>query len=163
MKYSYAYHTRSRFAEGVCSFAPNLEREAVAFDAPLRDPLRFREAISALHDVVVSDHRYRPRDKSEYESWKKDAGQRQRAIATAARDQARAEYAAAQNVSLGRFLSKLHDEVLMFRGEAQNFTSLLRCACLTYMAETKGKESAVQALQSEAQADFGVRYWPPAA
>jgi len=73
------------------------------------------------------------------------------------------EIAAAQDVSLGRFLSKLHDEVLMFRGEAQNFTSLLRCACLTYMAETKGKESAVQALQSEAKADFGVRYWPPAA
>ena len=91
MKYSYAYHTRSRFADGVCSFAPNLEREAVAFDAPLRDPLRFREAISALHDVVVSDHRFKPRDKSEYEAWKKDAGQRERAIATAARDQARAE------------------------------------------------------------------------
>lgn len=28
------------------------------------------------------------------------------------------------------FLSKLHAEVLEIRGEAPNFTSLLRCACL---------------------------------
>jgi hypothetical protein len=35
-------------------FAPNLAREPVAFDADLLHPLRFREAISALHDVVVT-------------------------------------------------------------------------------------------------------------
>jgi predicted DNA-binding ribbon-helix-helix protein len=28
------------------------------------------------------------------------------------------------------FVSRLHAEVLEIRGEAQNFTSLLRCACL---------------------------------
>ncbi len=28
------------------------------------------------------------------------------------------------------FISKLHSEVLELRGEAPNFTSLLRCACL---------------------------------
>lgn len=28
------------------------------------------------------------------------------------------------------FVSKLHSEVLELRGEASNFTSLLRCACL---------------------------------
>ncbi|NSX55792.1 ribbon-helix-helix domain-containing protein [Parasulfitobacter algicola] len=28
------------------------------------------------------------------------------------------------------FVSKLHSEVLELRGEAANFTSLLRCACL---------------------------------
>ncbi len=28
------------------------------------------------------------------------------------------------------FISKLHSEVLELRGEAANFTSLLRCACL---------------------------------
>ena len=28
------------------------------------------------------------------------------------------------------FVSKLHSEVLELRGEAPNFTSLLRCACL---------------------------------
>ena len=29
------------------------------------------------------------------------------------------------------FISRLHDEVLLSQGEATNFTSLLRCACLT--------------------------------
>jgi predicted DNA-binding ribbon-helix-helix protein len=43
------------------------------------------------------------------------------------------EIAAAENVSLAKFLTTLHDEVLEFRGETSNFTSLLRCACLTYV------------------------------
>ena len=51
--------------------APNLTREKVSFDAPLLQPLRFREAISALHDVVINDLRYKPRDKTAYEEWKK--------------------------------------------------------------------------------------------
>ena len=45
--------------------------------------------------------------------------------------------AAAEHVSLGRFLTTLHDEVLEFRGETQNFTSLLRCACLTAMSKAR--------------------------
>jgi predicted DNA-binding ribbon-helix-helix protein len=65
------------------------------------------------------------------------------------------EIAAAQDVSLGRFLTKLHDEVLEFRGEAQNFTSLLRCACLTYMAEINGRDQAARALKDEAVQAFG--------
>lgn len=31
------------------------------------------------------------------------------------------------------FISKLHSEVLQLRGEPENFTSLLRCACLKFM------------------------------
>ncbi len=31
---------------GLLQLVPNLDREPVAFDAPLRSPLRFREAIS---------------------------------------------------------------------------------------------------------------------
>jgi hypothetical protein len=54
------------------SLAPNLSREPVAFDAPLLQPLRFREAISALHDVVISDLRFKPRDKTAYEEWKRN-------------------------------------------------------------------------------------------
>jgi hypothetical protein len=53
------------------SLTPNLSRERVSFDAPLLQPLRFREAISALHDVVISDLRFKPRDKAAYEEWKK--------------------------------------------------------------------------------------------
>jgi predicted DNA-binding ribbon-helix-helix protein len=65
------------------------------------------------------------------------------------------EIAAEQGVSLPRFLTKLHDEVLDFRGEITNFTSLLRCACLTYAGEIKGRQPAVIALKSEAKAAFG--------
>ncbi len=38
--------------------------------------------------------------------------------------------AAAEGVSTPSFISKLHSEVLELRGEPENFTSLLRCACL---------------------------------
>jgi len=64
------------------------------------------------------------------------------------------EIASAQGVSLPRFLTKLHDEVLDFRGEITNFTSLLRCACLTYAAEAKGRGPAVEALRLEAKGAF---------
>jgi hypothetical protein len=110
MKYSYAYHTRSRFTDGVCSLAPNLEREPVAFDAALLDPLRFREAISSLHDVVVSDLRFKPRDKTAYEEWKKEEAQRHRAIASSAREQARLEYAAAQNMKVPRDIENAYSK-----------------------------------------------------
>jgi predicted DNA-binding ribbon-helix-helix protein len=33
------------------------------------------------------------------------------------------------------FLSKLHSEVLQQHGEASNFTSLLRCACMIHLGE----------------------------
>jgi hypothetical protein len=55
---------------------PNLTRDPVAFDAPLAKPLRFREAMSALHDAVVSDLRFKKRDKAAYHEWKKDAANR---------------------------------------------------------------------------------------
>ncbi len=54
------------------NFQPNLSREPVAFDAEIMKPLRFREAVSALHDVVTSDLRFKKRDKSAYEQWKKE-------------------------------------------------------------------------------------------
>jgi len=42
--------------------------------------LRFREAISALHDVVISDLRFKPRDKTAYEEWKKNERSRVAAL-----------------------------------------------------------------------------------
>jgi predicted DNA-binding ribbon-helix-helix protein len=43
------------------------------------------------------------------------------------------EIAAAEDLSVPQFISKLHSEVLQLHGEARNFTSLLRCACLIHM------------------------------
>jgi hypothetical protein len=73
LKLAYLGHSTLAPAPGgqLLSLAPNLSRELVSFDAPLLQPLRFREAISALHDVVISDLRYKPRDKTAYEEWKK--------------------------------------------------------------------------------------------
>ena len=36
------------------------------------------------------------------------------------------------------FISKLHGEVLELHGEARNFTSLLRCACLQHLRREAG-------------------------
>jgi hypothetical protein len=68
-----AYLGRSavrRAASGLAvTLAPNLRRDRVSFVGTLRSPLRFREAISALHDVVISDLRYKPKDYTAYRAW----------------------------------------------------------------------------------------------
>ncbi len=51
------------------SFAPDLKREPTYFVGELRQNVSFREAISALHDVVVSDLRFKPKDKTAYKEW----------------------------------------------------------------------------------------------
>jgi predicted DNA-binding ribbon-helix-helix protein len=45
--------------------------------------------------------------------------------------------AAGEAATLDRFLTKLHDKTLRFRGEADDFTSVLRCACLVYVESKK--------------------------
>lgn len=40
-----------------------------------------------------------------------------------------------ERLSTPAFVSKLHDEVLALHGEAANFTSLLRCTCLIWLAK----------------------------
>ncbi len=52
-------------------FSPNLERPKVFFDAELQKPLRFREAISALHEVVVGDLRHKVQDRAPYAAYQK--------------------------------------------------------------------------------------------
>jgi predicted DNA-binding ribbon-helix-helix protein len=46
------------------------------------------------------------------------------------------EIAATQNMSLAKFVTTLHDEVLDHHGEVKNFASLLRCSCLIYRARS---------------------------
>src|SRR5690242_124633 len=46
------------------------------------------------------------------------------------------EVAATQHMSLAKFLTTLHDEVLDHHGEVKNFASLLRCSCLIYRAKS---------------------------
>ena len=48
-----------------------------------------------------------------------------------------------EGLSVPQFISKLHGEVLEEHGEARNFTSLLRCACLIHM-ETNDQDTTVR-------------------
>src|SRR5881392_928644 len=84
MNLTVAYHRRSEVVQRpgglAVSLAPNLRRDRVSFTGTLRQPLRFREAISALHDVVISDLRYQPRDKSDYQAYLEEQKQRETAI-----------------------------------------------------------------------------------
>lgn len=50
------------------------------------------------------------------------------------------EVAEAQDLTMAKFLSQLHDEALEIHGHVGNFASLLRCACLVYLGgEAKGR------------------------
>ncbi len=94
MNVNLAYRGRSAVtstAAGLAvSLAPNLRRDRVSFDGVLRDPLRFREAVGALHDVVVCDLRYKPRDRSAYEAYKAEEKRRENDLRMRVMKQARA-------------------------------------------------------------------------
>src|SRR6201989_1730999 len=46
------------------------------------------------------------------------------------------EIAAKERMSLAKFLTTLHSEVLDHHGEVRNFASLLRCSCMIYRAKS---------------------------
>lgn len=75
MEFRYRYLGKSTAASDSrsteLSFAPDSLRPPTYFVGQLHQRLAFREAISALHDVVISDARYKPRDKTEYLAWLK--------------------------------------------------------------------------------------------
>lgn len=91
---------------------PNLAREAVAFDAPLLTPLRFREAISALHDVVISDLRYQPRDKSAYLAWKSEQHQHMALVRRKEYERAKQEILARRETPVSADLNKRYNRDL---------------------------------------------------
>jgi hypothetical protein len=61
-------------------FSPNLARPATFFDGEVKSPVRFREAISALHDVVISDLRREKKDRSAWKGYKADEARREREL-----------------------------------------------------------------------------------
>lgn len=113
MKLSLAYLGRSGLIErgsaNMLSLAPNLKRERVSFDAPLRQPLRFREAISALHDVVINDLRYQPRDKTAYEAWKKEQASQRQAVYRRELEQAKQKLAAKRDIEVPKGFDQLFE------------------------------------------------------
>lgn len=86
MELPLSYSRRSGIQQSVSglaiALAPNLRRDRVSYRGQLTDPLVFREAISALHDVVINDLRYKPKDKSAYEAYRAAENSRLSAIRT---------------------------------------------------------------------------------
>lgn len=73
MEFEYRYHGSTAVDSSArstqMSFSPDTRREPTYFQGELRQSLEFREAISALNAVVVSDLRYKPKDKTAYKAW----------------------------------------------------------------------------------------------
>lgn len=73
MRFQYRYYGESSVSNGAAStdmrFVPDTLRAPTHFVAEINKHIPFREAISALHDVVVADQRYQPKDKTAYKEW----------------------------------------------------------------------------------------------
>ena len=74
MEFEYRYFGSTAVDSGLArtgmSFAPDTRRQPTYFRGRLRQRLQFRECISALHHVVVSDLRFKPRDRTQYLQWR---------------------------------------------------------------------------------------------
>ncbi|EJF54045.1 SWIM zinc finger-containing protein [Saprospira grandis DSM 2844] len=71
-KYGGTSSVKNKAGQTAMSFAPDSLREPTFFVGQLHKKIAFREAISALNAVVVSDLRFKPRDKSAYLAWAKE-------------------------------------------------------------------------------------------
>ena len=73
MKFNYTYSNNSTINQNSknteMSFSPDLQRQPTYFIGDLRQNVNFREAISALHHVVVSDLRFKPKEREAYKRW----------------------------------------------------------------------------------------------
>lgn len=73
MRFQYRYYGHSGVSSDATStdmrFAPDTLRKPTHFVAEVGKHIPFREAISALHDVVIADERFQPPDKTAYLAW----------------------------------------------------------------------------------------------
>ncbi len=110
MNFSQAYFGKSGVrgsAENLSlSFAPNLRRDRVSFVGDLKEPLRFREAISALHAIVVCDLKYKAKDRTAYQAYQKQIQQREASIRQLVSQQAKKELLAAPIMRMPEGLEK---------------------------------------------------------
>lgn len=76
MQFDYRYlgetNVQNNAEQTGVSFAPDTRRQPTFFDGRLAQKLPFREAMSALHQVVVSDLRFAPKDRTDYFNWLKE-------------------------------------------------------------------------------------------
>jgi hypothetical protein len=103
MEFNYAYKGNTGISENgsntQMSFSPDTKRPPTYFIGELRQHLPFREAISALHHVVVSDLRFQPKDRTEYKAWREE------------QDKLAIQLYAAQREGLGQQIAQLQSEL----------------------------------------------------
>ncbi|MDM8532754.1 SWIM zinc finger family protein [Anaerolineales bacterium HSG25] len=103
MQFDYTYPSSSQVVsqanQTAMSFAPDIKREPTFFTGVLGKSLEFREAISALHDVVISDLRFKPKDDEAYKAW------------AAQREQIDWQEVAAKRSKLGSQIKVLQEEL----------------------------------------------------
>ena len=86
--------------------SPNLSRAPVSFEAELAKPLRFREAVSALHEIVVGDLKWKPKDHTAYRAWLKKQAEEESLIRKAAYAEAKKDLEIQQGRSFPPTLDK---------------------------------------------------------
>jgi len=69
-RYSGSSNVRQDSGATALAFAPDTLREPTYFRGNIARQVEFREAISALHDVVTSDLRFVPKDRTAYMAWR---------------------------------------------------------------------------------------------
>ncbi len=127
MNVAFSYLGRSGLSGSTLNLAPNLAREPVAFDAELKRPQRFREAMSALHDVVISDLRFKKRDKTAYEAWKAEEAQRVRLLRANSLKKAKEEIATQRGVPVpAEFEREFNRACKTYWGARQSYADYLR-------------------------------------
>lgn len=110
MEFNYSYQKDSlvdnRASRTTVSFAPDTRRDPTFFRGELRQNIAFREGISALHDVVISDLRWQPKDRTAYQEWLA----RQEEVDWAA--------VAAQKADVAEQLKQVQGELSSLRGQS---------------------------------------------
>lgn len=80
MQLAYRYNGTSGIVNGLTTarlgFAINTLRDQASFDGTLSQPVLFREALAALYQVVVSDFKYRPKDRLAFQAWLEEQDRR---------------------------------------------------------------------------------------
>lgn len=112
MEFDYSYkgssEVRSQADRTDMSWSPDTTREPTYFVGDLRKNVAFREAISALHDVVVADNRFIPKDKTAYKEWR------------AQQDELNLDLITAQREDLRQRLAAVSEELNSLRNERSN-------------------------------------------
>ena len=128
MRFEYTYSgTSSVFSRPdstEMSFSPDVRREPTYFEGRLRKGIEFREAISALHDVVVSDLRFRPKDREEYKAWAAQKEQEELLEILAQRDRVKRQAEAIQNELYGLNLAIQKHMAPYYKAQGKYFRHL---------------------------------------